>query len=267
MDELPKNAQEILALAREAHQPPPEARERVRAAVAVAIAAGGIATASTASSAAAASGGAGTSAVKAGLFAGATGKLLIAGGVVAAIGAGTVAVRQMQRAPAIETSASTQAHPHPRTIATPSTKTPVSPQATTDTPANALTPTAADLPATNAQVPREARANAATTRGPKVLHRKEPATGDLGAEMTLLANAERALERGDVAAAHAALEQHRQKFEHGQLREERKGLEVLARCVSHEPKAAERARAYLKAAPEGVLAARIEAACGLKEAP
>ena len=87
---------------------------------------------------------------------------------------------------------------------------------------------------------------------------------DLRAEMAWLARAEAALRKRDPSTALRELEAQRARFEQGQLRAEREGLELIARCMlgrSVSPALA----SYLASAPDGVLVARVQRACRVTE--
>ena len=71
--------------------------------------------------------------------------------------------------------------------------------------------------------------------------------------------------QSDLAQARALLASHHTRFAAGQLREERRGLEVLTRCVANQTGAVAAASAYLRTAPDAVLAARIASACKLEK--
>jgi hypothetical protein len=89
----------------------------------------------------------------------------------------------------------------------------------------------------------------------------------LAAEMALLHEVSQALNQGELARAQKLLREHQTRFSRGQLRAEREGLGVLAQCMGHEARASEQARLYLRRAPDGVLAARIENACATRKQP
>jgi hypothetical protein len=107
------------------------------------------------------------------------------------------------------------------------------------------------------------------TESPSRVQMRADASGPthLAAEMALLHEVSQALNEGELARAGALLREHQQRFSRGQLRAEREALRVLAQCMGHEAHASERARVYLRRAPDGVLAARIENACAVRNQP
>lgn len=89
------------------------------------------------------------------------------------------------------------------------------------------------------------------------------AASDLLAEMKLLAAAEAALRANQPERAIDALRMHRAQFEHGQLREERTGLHLIARCALGQDVGGA-VEKYLATAPHSVLRARVVEACGAR---
>ena len=74
--------------------------------------------------------------------------------------------------------------------------------------------------------------------------------------------AKRALTADNPHVALERLRAHRARFEHGLLREERRGLQVLALCASGAVADGTRLRdAFLRDSPRSVLAARVRSAC------
>ncbi|MFT3927345.1 MAG: hypothetical protein QM778_32725 [Myxococcales bacterium] len=81
-------------------------------------------------------------------------------------------------------------------------------------------------------------------------------------ELALLATAQQALRDGDAKRALAKAEEHRQRFPRGSLREERIGIDALARCaLGHD--GAEVVATLDKLSPQSPLLARVRQACGL----
>jgi len=232
MNELPRDAKELLALARTAEEPPAAARERVQRAVALTLAAG---VAASTGHAAASSGH--PSALKVPFLATLPGKLALVSGALIVLGAGMLA---WPRASA------------PRQHAAPVVQAPV-PLPIAPAPSIPVQPSTPTL---------EAEPQAPVRRARKAQAVEVTATDDgLRAEMTMLHAASLALDHGDIARARSMLNSHRTQYANGQLREERQGLEVLARCLAHEANAASGARAYLRSTPRGVLASRVARAC------
>jgi hypothetical protein len=83
--------------------------------------------------------------------------------------------------------------------------------------------------------------------------------------MALLSQAADALENKDVGKARTALNAHRQRFSRPQLREERDGLSVLARCLERPDSAQGEALSFVQKSPASILATRIKQACGLSD--
>jgi hypothetical protein len=86
------------------------------------------------------------------------------------------------------------------------------------------------------------------------------AQDQLRAEMQLLSRAQAALRKGDPQTALAVLQAHAQQFQGGQLFDEREGLRLIALCALESDPAAALTR-YLHANGDGVLHARVRAAC------
>lgn len=247
MDELPRDAKELLALARSADEPPTAARGRVRQAVALTL------TASVATSAghAGASSSAKSAALKTPFLSTLSGKLALVSSALVMLGAGafvlsrtTAPSRPSESAvapasPSLPNAAAYEARP---AVDQPSERSaePAAPETTVED---------------SAPPARVARAHKPQALAPSA------SDDGLRAEMTLLHDASAALDRGEVAQARSLLHAHRAQHANGQLREERQGLEVLARCMANDASAESSARAYLRSTPEGVLSARITSAC------
>ena len=90
----------------------------------------------------------------------------------------------------------------------------------------------------------------------------EPERADLRAEVAWLANAEAALRARDAEAALRVLSAERQRFERGQLRDERRALQLIALCMLGRD-VSEPLQRYLEGAADGVLVARVRNACGV----
>jgi hypothetical protein len=84
----------------------------------------------------------------------------------------------------------------------------------------------------------------------------------LEGELALLREASRALDLGQSERALGALEQHRVRFRHGSLEQEREGLIVVAHCLIDPADGRARAEAFLAVERGSVLASRIRRACG-----
>jgi hypothetical protein len=243
MDELPREARALIEQARSWDGPPDDARARVRRNVALAVTA-----------AAAGSSASHASAQQSALWSGATAKLRWLA-CAAVLGGGALLLRQsMTAAPAARKPAPTQELSVPQPTAAPA----VSPGTTA---APTLPSDASPLPESPSMPLPAASQNRAQPRA--------AASGPthLAAEMALLHEVSQALNQGELARAGALLREHRQRFSRGQLSAEREGLRVLAQCMGHEAHASERASVYLRRAPDGVLAARIENACAAGKQP
>jgi hypothetical protein len=90
----------------------------------------------------------------------------------------------------------------------------------------------------------------------------EPSSS-LREELGLLTRAADQLARGDTADALGTLGEHRRRFAHTQLAQEREGLFIMARCQKQDANAQRTARAFLARSPAAVLATRVEQACQL----
>jgi hypothetical protein len=268
MDELPPHAKDLLSLARMADEPPTAARERVRHAVAVALTAGAATAVGTAASHAAASGVTSMGA-KAGWLASTAVKLVITGGVLAALGT-TALIMQPTRHAAREAAPATRAavqSPSRTATQTARASVPSQPVAAVPVvpvfePSQAVPPLAPVQPLLHAVAGHAHRAPAVATAVTAVA--PEPS---LHAEMTILYEASAALDRGQLAQARSLLASHRTQYANGQLSEERRGLEVLTACMDHRPAANSSARVYLRDKPDALLASRIALACKLESAP
>jgi hypothetical protein len=87
------------------------------------------------------------------------------------------------------------------------------------------------------------------------------APDSLGAELALLGEADIALQVGMPHEALNALRRHAARFPNAALREERLGLEAIARCGLRAPDAHDQAAAFARAFPSAVLLARVKLAC------
>lgn len=92
------------------------------------------------------------------------------------------------------------------------------------------------------------------------LSKETAAPDDLRAEMDWLARAEASLRKQDASAALQELGSGRERFAHGQLKAERDGLELIAKCMLGRDVSSELSR-YIARTPDGVLVARARRAC------
>jgi hypothetical protein len=242
MDELPPHARALLARARAAEQVSPDAERRVRVAVAAAIGAG------TATAAGHASAAATGSMFKGGFFASTAAKLAVAGSLVVALGTTAIVMRSQPStaAPTAALPAKILPKAQPPVVDVPASKTAAEPE-----PSNPAADAGA-APMVETQARRRANLGA---------------TSSLHDELPLLASASAALEQRNVVTARAALAEHARRFPHGQLAPERRGFAVIEACLSNRPRAAQRARAYVRASSDAVLVARIVAQCDLEPSP
>jgi hypothetical protein len=244
MDELPRHAKAFLNTARGAHDPPAGAQgrmwTRIEAAARGSSAAGtpdrGIAH----------------------RFSLANGtKLALAGGVIALLGSSALLLRGETPEPTVATAPSNPEVAPPSAVAPPMAAAPARQEARVD-----VEPAVSESPK-----PSDATTVRAVSR-PKTARPAAAEGGEDGnlllAELSLLSAASDALAARDLERAQALLEQHRTRYPRGQLREERTGLDVLRRCLAGESEALQRAQAYLRGAPRGVLSGRIKRACDIE---
>lgn len=251
MNELPPKAREFLTIARRAHRRVPDgAKERVRGALHGAAIAAGRADGASASSPVAASG-----------TSGSLGKLLAASGAATALVGVTAALLSM-RAPtaAPERAAQPAAQAEPAEDGA----EPASPAVTRgagDEPVGAEAVRGMGDESVRAVARDDARTLEAGERPLRA--QEDAALAALGAEIALIERAERALRAGDAKSAQAALRAYGARFEKGQLRTERVGLEIIVGCTLETHGARERARRYLAAASDAALRLRIAEACAV----
>jgi hypothetical protein len=239
MAELPNHAKEWLARANDAEVVPSGARERVWQRVAIAVGPPGTAQADPQVSHA-------PTALP--TLATSTTKWLTVTLLLAAGGGAVFGLRHSADPPA------------PARSVRPAVATPVA----SASPAPALVK-GSDAP--NAAPPEAAPATASAPQRRKASPKLTAAGSGLADEMAILSQASQALAAGDTQRARALLDSHRQRFPHGDLQAERRGLGVLAGCVANEAGCKARAAAYLKASPDAVLSARIESACHIERLP
>lgn len=92
--------------------------------------------------------------------------------------------------------------------------------------------------------------------------RRVEAEDDLAGELLLIQRAQRALARGDGAAALEALDEHARAHPHGRLTEERQAARVLALCaVGRSDEARVAAARFVARYPTSPHAARVRGAC------
>jgi hypothetical protein len=231
MNELPREARAMLALAKDAHDPPERERVRGRVLAAVAIAPLGLSASALAKP-------------SAGLFkAWFGGKSALAGALLLLAAGGSLAA--LRARPDAPTRSARVAQPAP-----------VEQQDAPAAPGKGVEGAAA--PAADVM-----RGKGPARAGRASVKNNGAAAPSLHAEVSLLTRAEDQLERGDAQAALRSLQEHRRRFAHSQLQPEREGLEVLAHCQQKQAKSQAAARAYLARTPASLLVARIEHTCEL----
>jgi hypothetical protein len=243
MDELPSEAKRVLELAKGAQEGADLAtRRQVRARVEAAVAAAGLAQGGHSSTAS------GKELGRARSFLTTT-KVMIASGALL-FGAGTALwgtsrqVASHSEAPAAEEAA-------------PAPPTSKAPEATEFAQPAALDVTETTATASASREARKTRTPVGTGEGTQ--------GHALAAEMSLLSQAADALANRDLGKARTVLSEHRQRFARPQLREEREGLLVLARCMERPEGAYSDALSFVRKSPASMLAARIKQACGLRD--
>lgn len=269
MDELESRMQRVLDAARDGMSPSADDTARTRrlllaatAGLAVGVGTGTAAaatTAATTTAAATAAGttgaaGAGVAASKgAGLFAAISSlslgtKVVTAVAISASIGsAGIWATRTPSPAPT-PVVAVTAAAPSPQRVA------PVQPP-TVAMPTEPATPEVAPEPAPTPRIAAVAPHAAPITS-------EEPTTPDpLAAELALIERARQALKRGNPQQALTALAEHRTRFEHGVMTQERVALRALALCSLGDPQGKIEAQRFLERNPGSPLAAHLRTGC------
>ncbi|MBL8715561.1 MAG: hypothetical protein JNL79_06170 [Myxococcales bacterium] len=240
MSELGPEARRILGAGRAGLEPSGEDRARSRSALARRLGAGAFVAATTA---AAPTVGAATATLGVSL----TTKLVIVASVLGVLGGGVVVARRTTP-PVANSVASVSA---PRVV----------------TPAmSATTSAAVVVPSTSPPAASSVTAKATNAVAPPVLPASASvsASASIDEELALLRDAQAALSAGNAALAKKLLDRHAATFPTGSFAEERKALQIVARCTSGDPGAHTAATAYLTARPDAPMAARIRAACGLE---
>jgi len=250
MDELESRMQRVLDAARQGMTPSAVDTERTRR-VLLAASAGlavGVGAGTAAAAGAGASGAAGASAATAakatGLFAAISSlsmgtKMVAAVAVSASIGTAGIIATQSERAAS-----------KPATTVIAPAKAPVAP-------ALAVAPPQAQLEVAPEPEPT-----------PKLAPRLGTAMLDkaldpdpLSAELALIERARQALKNDLPQQALAALDEHRSRFEHGVMTQERVALRALALCSLGDPKGPEEAQRFLTRNPGSPLASHLRSGC------
>lgn len=233
MDELPREAKNMLALAKSAQpRPEPGARERVRSRVDAAVAAAALTESGSADEALSKLGTSKGLLTNTKVMLASAALFVAAGGVLLATRAPVAPRTERAEVGEVEVLAVPQARKAEEEVGTsPSPSTSMS--TSTSTKHVSATPT---------------------------LH--EPSLAD---EMALLSQASDALNQRDTSRARLLLSEHKKRFRHPQLREERDGLSLLTHCLERPDAVRSEARSFVQRNPAMMLAARIKQACGLPE--
>ncbi len=272
MDELGPDEQRWLDVLRVADEPTAEDRRRVLATVTSSVAGAGVgaAAAGVAKSGAVAKA-AGTATVltagwKIGLAVVALGVAGAAAGAAMGFGAGRApealpaSHAAAANAAAPETSAESQAAisiAPTSDEAPPSTPTPGS-VASPSVPA--AEPSTASSPRSNEAVAAVPPKGASRTAAPRSSHPRAVAH-DVEAELALLTQAQRALERGDASGALTVLGRHGREHPRGALAVEREGLRAIASCEAKRSDGPALAQRFVAQNPTSPLVARVKGAC------
>ena len=234
MIELREEHKAVLALARDADEPPVGSEERVRQRVATRLgAAAGLATALASLPSVASK--VGTSVRPPAAFLGSlAGKLVVAASAVAGVSALTFFVARGRGAP-------------PRT----------SPMAAT-----ASTAAATATAASTVEVSRPEGRAMGVPSAPPFLTPDPSASGSLEAEVRLVQDGDTALRANDPTMALALFDRHEKLFPGGVLAEERSGERILALCaLGRVDEARAFAAGFLRAHDSSPLAARVRSSC------
>lgn len=257
MNDLGPDEQKWLDVLRSGNEPTSNDRARIRASVLASIAGGavGASTAAAASSAApgvAKVGAIATAAAPTSFFAGAL-KLGLAV-VVLAMGGGGAYVAMKRPMAAIATAA--PAAPTEREGMT------TSPPA--DAPSGDLVvqAPAVDVPPVAETAERSAPVGSTrSTPRRTTVTQKSADADDIDAQLVLITQAQRALERGEPSAALSALARHEREYPRGSLAPERDGLRAIASCDAKRSNGRTLAERFVAANPSSPLVARIRKSC------
>ncbi len=270
MSELPREAKALLALAKDVHDPPDGARERVRRAVAIGIgASAGVTLTGKAVASVALGPAAAPPAAKVGLLASLGGKLAATTGALVLVGTTAVIAprfTQEHHLPAAKHASQMHASPHPNIkppLSQASPRPALEPHEPSDVEANA------DVrgPSEEPTVPTLASPSDAAERLRQGARRPRTSGDTLAAELQVLRTAADAIARDEPDRALDVLDQHSARFATPALREEREGLRALARCGLHAAGSGSSGAAFLAHNPDTLLGRRIKKACGLEGGP
>lgn len=249
MDELGPDERQWLDALRSEGEPTSDDRARVRAAVLAGISSAAGATATTA--AAVATSGVAKGATVGTVFTGwKMGLTVIALGLAGAITSATL-LRVQSDPPAPPVAATAIASP--LIVGTP-------PPVVVDTPPPVVDVASSAEPAAEPEKPTAARARSIESARPSP-PRVKPRTDDVDAELLLLTQAQRALERGEPSAALTLLAEHGREHPSGALALERDGLRAIASCDAKHVDGRTLAERFIAAHPSSPLVARIRTSC------
>lgn len=250
MSELSPEARALLDAARDADEPTAADRDRIGRALAVPL---GIAALAPAAAQA-------TSLTAAGLLTAKSVSLVAA--LVLSVGGGAVALHHVRstRAHHVRTHAVSAAHVARTPVVLPSAPAIPTMVETPPAPANPVAlavPTAPVVPALAAESALSARV--ATVHAGRHHH---ASADSLSQENALLQEAHRAVHRGDGAGALEILSTYGARFHHGELREERDVVRILALCsLGRREEARASAALFLRAHPGSLLTHRVNGPC------
>lgn len=268
MDELPKEARALLDLAREGHEPPFGAQERVQARVSAALAAGVVL------------GSAGkvvAAGVKKGLFAGVGAKVALTSAAAVVVGGSLMMVAPLAiqnrgavpapaSAPVIKHAPSSVQREVPEPVLAEAAEIAVGAPSQTPPTAPLEEPVATEE---RARTSTRASVSAHRARHARAEDRQAPVSApadQLREEMSLLRAATASLDRGDTNAAAEYLAQYRHRFGlDAALKAEERGLSAIVRCLGGEQGAPKAAARLLKEGRVSVLSARLRSACKLRD--
>jgi hypothetical protein len=235
MKDLDSDARDIVDTARDADDPSPADRSRIKHALLAQVAMVGVA--STAA--------AGTTALAT--------KVVVAALAVSLLGGGSAAYLHWQGKQRTSHAATTT--PSPTPAAQPVIPFPVEPPAaTTPPPPPEGTATPTEGKARRPDRPRKTMGQAS----------EEPAMQEdqLNAEVAVLSHAREELRLGRPAQALEALREYDRRFASGALHEERQAIAAIAACQAHPgPSAQAQAQAFIRSSPKSPLLDRVRAAC------
>jgi hypothetical protein len=250
MDELSPSARTLLRAADASDEPSADDAKRVRRAVLLRVGAVGGGTTTLAANAAQAKGLLGSLGAKLGAA------LLVVAGASSVT---YLAVRPRGEPPRAVVSA-THVSVAPREVASPALPAPLDPVLAPQPENLSPAPSFEDRRASRSSKEDEARREGRAKRIDP-----EPAA-PLEAEMKLIRSADAALRAGRTSEALSLLAAHAKEHPKGLLAQERRGLEILARCQSSPgARAQNAAKGFLSSAPRSPLSPRIRSACGVEK--